>query len=245
MKKNIFKISIFLFTVVAFCSCKKDSGPCFESVGSSSSETRVLPSFNQISLYDDINLFIAIGLQQVQIQGGQNLIKSISTDVSNQVLTIKNNNTCDWLRSYKKSVINVYVTVPSLAYVTAYGYGTIQSIDTINIDSFQVETKSASDVQLTIHSKFMAAHLFGSGNLTLTGICSQFNCNFYSGSGFVYCNELITGYVFLSSSTTGDSYIYTNGGLSALLYNDGNLYYSGNPTSISCQTYGKGQLIKE
>lgn len=186
-----------------------------------------------------------MGPQHIEIDGAKNLIQNITTDVSGGVLTLQNNNICNWMKSYKKSIINVYITMPDIAYITNEGVGNVQSTDTITAGSFQVQIKSAGDINLMVRSVNVTAHLFGAGDLTLTGTTGNFLCNFFGGTGFIYTDNLNSGYTFLASSTTGDCYITSKGIMDVTIYNIGNVYYSGNPTLIRYQTYGKGQLMKE
>ena len=245
--RSIFKIlCCFIIALLNWHCHKTPACDCFEAAGSPSSMTVSVPYFDQIYVNDDINVFLSIGPQeQVEIQGGEHLIKNIGATVSGGVLTLSNNNICDWLRSYKKSAINVYLTMPNITYITSNGIGTIQSTDTLNVNSFQIQTKSSGDVTLIVHSVNVNTHLFGAGDLTLTGITSNFTCNFFSGTGFLYCDKLQSLYTFLSTSTIGDCYITSKGEMDVAIFKEGNVYYSGNPTLINYKTYSKGQLIQE
>lgn len=243
-------IKIILLLVPALCILACHKGPvcdCFESAGKPTEENRtgVLPYFEQVYVHDDINLFVTMGAtEQVIIQGGSNLIHNISATVANKVLTLKNNNNCDWLRSYKKSIINVYVTMPRITYITNAGVGNITSIDTITTDTLQVKTTNAGDINLMVHSQQIQGHLFGSGDLTLNGQSNQFLCTYFSGTGFVYCTNLRTLYTFISTTSTGDCYINAINQLDASIYQRGNIYYSGSPL-IHATIKGSGQLLKE
>lgn len=244
---KIIKISAVFLAIALNWSCTK--GPfcnCFSPVGSPSERTLNLPSFDQITVKDNINVFLSTGPQeQVTIQGGSNLIKYISADVSSGMLTLKNENKCNWMRSYKKSVINVYITMPNITYIKNEGIGKVKSQDTLVADSLQLETQSAGDIDLIVHSQYIIGHLFGPGDLTLSGTTGTFLCNFFAGTGFAYCDKLNSGYTFFSSSTTGDCYVTSSGALDVVIYRNGNIYYSGKPTSVSAKTYSKGQLIPE
>ncbi len=242
------KILPFLFCAICVISCHKSPVcDCFESAGPPAEENRtgVLPYFEEIYAEDDVNVFIIMGsTEQVLIQGGSNLIHNISATVSNKVLTLKNNNNCNWLRSYKKSIINVYITMPRVTYITNAGIGSVTGSDTITTDTLNVRTISAGDINLNVSAKQVYGHLFGSGDITLNGHCNQFSCTFFSGTGFVYCNNLQTGYTFISSTSTGDCYVNASGLLDAAIYSRGNIYYSGSPT-VNETIKGSGQVIKE
>ncbi len=246
--KLLSAISYFL-VAISLLSCNKTPVcDCFDSAGSDASQTRSLPSFNQIVANDNVNVFITTGSpQSVTIEGGKNLIPNIGADVNGNVLTLKNNNICNWLRSYKKSHINVYITMPDLNTITNSGYGTVQSQGTLTFDSLVLgTTNSPGDITLDVNARYINAHMFGTADLTLTGTCQNFFCNYFGGTGFIYNSGLVvTNYAFLSSNTTGDSYLNCTGGLGVQLYGEGNVYYSGNPTSVQSSVVGSGQLIKQ
>ena len=241
---------LFVLLAILFCSCGKTPPcDCFESAGSQSSSVRTgIAYFNQLAVYDNVNVYVTIGSpEQVTIEGGKNLIPNIQTSVSGVVLSLHNGNICNWLRSYKKSIINVYITMPQLISITNSGYGTVQSQGVITSDSLVLNTtNSPGDIDLNVNARFINAHMFGTADLNLSGTCQTFLCNFFGGTGFVYdSNLVVSDYAFISSNTTGDTYINTTGTLSAAIYSQGNVYYSGSPTTV--QYYpdgGSGQLIK-
>ncbi len=234
---------------IGFCSCNKAPVcDCFDSAGSQSSQVRDVPYFNQIIAKDNVNVYITIGNpEKVIIEGGGNLVPNIGANVSNGVLTLKNNNICNWLRSYKKSGINVYITMPDLNTITNSGYGTVESKGTISIDSLVLNTTNSSgDIDLSVNVRFINAHMFGTADLTLTGQCQTFLTNFFGGTGYIYNNNLIiTGYAFVSSNTTGDCYINCNGTLDVEIYGQGNVFYNGTPSIQYYPEGGSGKLIKE
>jgi hypothetical protein len=243
MQKCIKILLVYLVLTTLF-SCSKICD-CVESTGSPTEETITVPYFEKIYTENNINVFISMGSpEQVQLQGGKNLLSNISATVSNGVLTLKNNNICNWLRSYKKSTINVYVTMPRVTQLTNDGVGTIQSLDTLTTDTIQVKTLNAGGINLIVKNQLILGDLFGPGDLTLSGTSTQLSCNFVGGTGFMYCDNLNTGYTFLSTSTTGDCYVGTTNSLSVVINQIGNVYYRGNPTILKTIN-GSGQLIQE
>lgn len=248
--KNKLLIISYWLLAIGLSSCgKAPVCDCFDSAGKPASQVRELPFFNQLIVNDNVNVFISIGNpEQVTIKGGGNLISNIGANVSNGILTLKNNNICNWLRSYKKSAINVYITMPQLTTITNSGYGTVQSQGTLTIDSLVLyTTNSPGDIDLALNSKFINAHMFGTADITLSGQCQTFLTNYFGGTGFIYNNSLVvTNYAFISSNTTGDCYVNCTGTLDVQIYGQGNVYYSGTPSSVQFTSEGgSGQLIKD
>jgi hypothetical protein len=249
MKKSILKISLLSIVSLVVSSCGKTPlCDCFDSAGKDASQVREVLFFNQIVVKDNINVYITTGNpEQVTIEGGGNLLQNIGTTVSNGVLTLKNNNICNWLRSYKKSGINVYITMPQLTTITNSGYGTVYSKGTLTFDSLDLyTTNSPGDIDLTVNANYINAHMFGTADLTLTGQCQTFLTNYFGGTGFLYDNSLVvTNYAFVSSNTTGDCYVNCMGQLDVKIYGQGNVYYSGSGNVQYTSEGGSGQLIKD
>lgn len=244
-----FKIAILTGLLPLLLSCGKTPAcDCFDSAGHPSSAARDVPYFNQIVAEDNVNVFITIGNpEKLIIEGGSNLIPNIGANVNGTVLTLKNNNICNWLRSYKKSGINVYITMPEIITITNSGYGTVQSQGIITSDSLVLyTTNSPGDINLTVNTRFINAHLFGTADITLKGQCQTFLTNFFGGTGFIYDNDLlVTSYAFISSNTTGDCYVNCSGGLDVEIYGQGNVYYTGSPIVHYYPEGGSGKLFKE
>jgi Putative auto-transporter adhesin, head GIN domain len=236
--------------IVLLSSCKAPVCDCFDSAGKPGSQVREVPFFTQIVANDNVNVFITIGNpEKVTIEGGGNLLSNIGANVSDGILTLHNNNICNWLRSYKKSDINVYIIMPQLTTITNSGYGTVQSQGTLNVDSLVLNTNnSPGDIDLAVNSKFINAHMFGTADLTLSGQCQTFLTNYFGGTGFIYnSNLVISNYAYISSNTTGECYVNCSGGtLGVKILGQGNVYYSGSPSVVQYTPGGgSGNLIKE
>lgn len=230
-------------------SCKAPVCDCFDSAGKPGSQVREVPFFTQIVVNDNINVHVSIGNPEtVTIEGGGNLIPNIAANVSNGILTMHNNNICNWLRSYKKSGIDVYIAMPQLTTITNSGYGTVYSQGVLSVDSLVLyTTNSPGDFNLTVNSKYINAHMFGTADLTLSGQCQNFFVNYFGGTGFIYNSNLaISNYTYVSSNTTGDCYVNCpTGTLAVKIFGQGNVYYSGSPTVQYTSEGGSGQLIKQ
>lgn len=246
MRKRWWIIGIM---IVLLNSCKAPVCDCFDSAGKPGSQVREIPFFTQIVANDNVNVYISMGNpEKVTIEGGGTLISNIAANVNNGILTLNNNNICNWLRSYKKSGIDVYITMPQLTTITNSGYGTVYSQGTLTFDSLALyTTNSPGDIDLTVNSKYINAHMFGTADLTLSGQCQNFLTNYFGGTGFIYnSNLVVSNYAYVSSNTTGDCYLNCSGGtLAVKIFGQGNVYYSGSPTVEYSSEGGSGQLIKK
>lgn len=246
--KQFFKNIILLLFIMSIFSCKKENlCDCVKSTGKETTEERIPEAaFNEIELFDKINLFIQQDtVQKIKVEAGEHLLPLIETSIKDNKLTIKNNNKCNWVRSYKKE-INVYLSVKNLNQLTYRGVGNISSLNTIVTDSIKIESWNGSgSINLTLNTKSSIAAIHtGSVDITLKGY-SGVSCVYSIGNGFIYAEELETGYTFLNNSGTGNCSVWVTKELGVEMHSTGDVYYKGNPYSILYSDItGEGKLIK-
>ncbi len=236
---------LFLFSLFLLSACAKENmGDCFKSTGDIVEETRQVPSFNYIELYDHINLYISFGTeQQVVVKGGENLQEHIETKVEGGVLVIQNNNRCNWVRSFKKN-IDIYLTIPDLKGMEYRGSGEVRFLDTLVGESFVINLfQSSGDLFLLLNTPY-AELKTNSGPVTITASGKvDYLVAFVGGTGFVDASgiESIGGLAV----TTSTGYIRINASdfLKADISGIGDIEYFGDPT-IELIDNGKGSLIK-
>lgn len=237
MKKKylLFVLIIFIF------SCKKENlCDCFKGNGNTISEIRDIKGFDRIVTEDNINLFISEDSTfEVKIETGDNLIKLISTVVTDGELRIKNNNKCNFVRNKKD--VNVYVRLPVIKYITSEGYGKIESLDTLTSPVFDIRTKGPGDIQLKVNNSKVISHMFGNGDIYLSGNTNEHACHIV-GQGFANCSDLRTNYTWIYSKTSGNVYVNAKDLLQVILESSGNIYYSGNP-QVDATVKGSGGIF--
>ncbi len=242
MKKLQF---IFFIPLVIFSSCRKENRwDLFKGTGARTTETRSLPSFNKIFLKNNINVFISEGsTQDVRIEAGKKLLPLIKTEVVNGELHLWNENTCNWARSYKKGIINVYLTVPSLNFITNFGSGNIFSTDTIHCDTLTVRTHESGDIELNVKSKnILFVQMGGTGDVKLHGTSPLMGI-FHLGEGFLYGNDFQSDFTWTTSKASGNEFLTARKSLFANIEWAGDVYYSGKPADVGFKITGIGKLI--
>jgi hypothetical protein len=164
--------------------------------------------------------------------------------VDGDTLIIKNQNSCNFVRRYGIP-INVYVSVIELKDLYLYGYGTINSIDTLTLDSLRIFGWGAtSEINLTLNANHVGFHhSTGSINLNIKG--NTHSCFIYS-AGFAIgdVSELLSINTYVTSLGTGDFKVHASQSLSVEISSFGNVYYKGSPIQIDTVILGSGKLIK-
>ncbi len=245
VKNSFFIIQISVISVLIWGCNKENAWDCVQTTGDIIAQTREISNFNKIQLEDNINLIISQDSTiNLSVVGGENLLPDVVTEVKGDTLIIKNDNKCNFVRSFD-TPINVCVSVKSLRNMYLYGYGSISTIDTLVEDSFRIDGWNASSkINLMLHVKDANFHLTtGPMELNVSGIANS--CYIYS-SGFAIADirNLHSKNTGVNNSGIGDFYVFASNYLNAEIKSYGNVYFTGSPTQIVSFTNSSGKLIK-
>lgn len=238
--KYIFCIALTLL----FASCKRENlFDCFKSTGDIVTEQRSIAEFKEAIAYDNVNvIFVQDVKTYIEVNAGENLLPLITTEIRDGKLVIENNNKCNWVRDLSIP-INVYVHLPNLRRVDAFGSGKISSLNTLINDTIEMDNHNTSDISLNIiaDAAFSKQHAaFGdnsfSGN---AGYVYVYN----TGQGFCDCSGLAANDALVICNTSGQTYVNACNDLHAEISYTGNVYYKGAPV-ISSVITGSGKLIQ-
>lgn len=163
--KNI----LLLMGFVSLFSCKKEFENCIRSTGSIGAETRPLASFENIEVNDNLNLtWFQSDSSYLKIKAGKNLIGQLTSRISEKTLILKNENTCNWTRSYRIPVeIELHSPPPFL--IRQLGFGKIQSIDTLTATPLTIQQYGAGDFNLLVHGGELYVDFNSPGTCLLSG----------------------------------------------------------------------------
>lgn len=238
-------INILLFILV-FASCEKKSSKCFTSKGKIIEENRILTEFNTILVNDIFNVILVQDtVYKVILEGGENLLPAVTTDVINDTLLIDNTIKCNWLRDYDK--INLFVHFENLEYLVTSAPVKVMSYDTVKCNSLEyyaIGEIGEADLILNC-SYFRFDDSFNTlGHFKFRGKTdySRFFINYGSS---LYAKNLISEKTDILYHTIGDMYIHVSGHLRAWIWGSGTVYYTGNPGLVEViEKSSTGHLVK-
>ena len=242
------KYLTLIITVLLFASsCKKGTVTnCFNNTGEIINQEREIESFKNILLKDNVNLILKKSeTTSIRVEAGSNIISGIVTDVvKNGVLEIRNDNSCNWIRSFD-SPINVYLNYVDIDTLEYRSIGDITTIDTIITDSLWINVMEGAGqikMNLDVVRLYCSLH-YGTADIILSGKCGL--SYIYSASfGLIDLIDLNTDLVYVNNRSSNDIYLNAKIHLGATIENIGNIYYTGNPETISFDKIGEGELIK-
>lgn len=238
--------SILCFVVLLGTnSCSKsDPTDCFKSTGKETSETRSAGVFDKIILNDNVNLVLSQGSSpSIYVKGGENVLKKVKTDISDGVLNIENQNSCNWVRSFDKE-ITVYVNLELLHEIEYRGSGDIHCTNTIIGDSLKLnvwEGAGEVNMQIEMQRNYIYFHI-GTADINYSGF-SPLSYVALSSFGPIDARELETDFTYISNTGSNNCYIWAHTRIEASIGSLGDIYYKGNP-DIILNTIGEGRMIK-
>lgn len=238
--------ALVLFFILNVISCNKENAPdCIKSTGDIVRVEREIGYFHSIQLNDNINLLLnKSNKHKLVIEAGKNLLKKITFEITtDSVLVIRNENTCNWVRSYDKP-INVYLDFVDLIDLDYRSIGDVTSLNTLTLDSLDIDVwEGAGTIKLDLDISLCRSSLhYGTADIKLSGVAGL--CVVYSsGLGLIDNRNLNTGILYINNRSSNDVYIRASSTLGATIENIGNIYYYGNPHSVSLNRIGTGNLI--
>lgn len=242
-KRNIFFVVVF---AVFLFSCNKEKAwDCVKSTGEITTEIRKITVFDKIVLNDNIDVFLIADTSNfVEIKAGKNIIPKIETTVENNALIIKNNNKCNWVRSYE-TPIEVYVHYLDIHYIEVRGVGDLVSTNLIQVDSLRIDAwESVSSIDIDVDCQYFSSGFHtGTADLTISGTANQ--AYFYINPN-AYLNALAfeSNYLSITSSSPSECYLHSNASLNVVINYLGNIYYKGTPQTITLEENHDGKLIE-
>lgn len=195
--------------------------------------------------YDGVKLvgFMDIHLEKgsegtITVTTDDNLHEYIIVEVKDNILvarTKKNYN----LRTRK----GVHITVPfqEISKVSVTGSGDMDSKDTIDSSSLDVNVTGSGDINLPINTGSLDSHVTGSGDIVLSGKATDVEVSI-SGSGDFKGESLVSQSADVRISGSGDVRIHVKENLKARVNGSGDIRYLGNPERSDTKVSGSGTI---
>ncbi len=237
---------IVLFMVLTSSCQKFNPGDCFQNTGPITEESRDIQAFTYLQLYNNVDIYLSYGPDYaVSVRAGKNILPGIKTEISGKSLSIKNENTCNWVRSYEKP-IEVYITAPRIDSIQYQASGNLVSLNKFVGDSIKLDVlEGAGSIHLSLDMQRAIFNLhYGTVDLNVSGY-AHISELFSSGYGPADLSNLNTVFTYVTNNSTNNCYVRTNLVLEAKIGNVGDIYYSGNPPNISFEVSGTGKLIPQ
>jgi len=244
------KIVVLFVLLLCFASCEKP-GDCIKSAGAITSKTYDGLTFHTIVVYKGIALVITQGdTYKVEVQAGESLINDIEVSVTDGVLTIEDQTTCNWVRDYGQTV--VYITAPDLTDIysktecpiSSNGALTYPDLRFVAMDSYDSYSGTGTgDFYLQIDNSNLAVESNSVSRFFITGQTQNLNLSIYESGGIFYGQELLAQQVNLYHRGSNDLYVHPIESIFGNIYNIGNVYSVTHPPTVNVTEHYQGRLF--
>ena len=238
---------LFISIVSMFClSCGKDSA-CFKGSGKKITEQRAITNeITSITIGNKINLVITQSNEpNLILEGGENLLPYINTDISGNELTISSDNKCGFLRDSNEP-LTVYISISNLIRIEYTGHGTITNTGTLSLQKLDIESFGGTgSLNLSVNAMAVSVKQHsGPADFTIRGNVKTLFV-YTLGSGWFYLEGFIAQSAHVNHSGIGDVLVNASSNLSVELRSRGDLLYYGNPIVSIDPHVGSGDIIKK
>lgn len=254
--KNILIILSVILLGIYLPGCKK-----IEGKGPIVTQKVNLPAFNIIHSNIAANVYVSKGpIQEVNVEGQQNLIDELDFSVSGNIVTIKNK---EKIKIINWSSVNIYITIPEWLGFELKGSGNISTdnyfvspnftsaisgsgsanLYEITADAIDVEINGSGDLKSkAIFAKTMNTTISGSGSVKIAdGTSSKMNLLIKGSGSFNFDNKFTADSAFVKISGSGDAAVHVVDYLNVKISGSGNLTYFGKPI-IDVDISGSGKV---
>jgi hypothetical protein len=250
-------VALFLSLAAAGCSIHWTGTPAVQGSGKKASQSRETGEFSGVALEGSADVDVLISDKtSVAVEGDDNLLPYIATEVKNGVLTISNQ------VSYRTQLgIRVYVMTPKLESADVSGSGRI-SAGTIEARQFEASVSGSGEINIEeltagavvasvpgsgrVSIKQLKADSFsgsinGSGSITAAGVAESLDVS-TAGSGSLDLGDLAARNASVSVAGSGGANVHVAGKLDASVAGSGSISYGGNPKEVERTISGSGNI---
>ena len=238
------KQSILILTVLLFSShiqAQSWGNKKIKGNGETTTITRTTSDYDGISCAGSFDYKLVYGQEgKITLEGEENLLKYVITEVKENKLIVKVENSVQLKTSLNKTI---KITIPfnKISEVELAGSGDLWTEDTITAQNLDVSLAGSGDVKLDVDATSVEARLAGSGDLTLKGKTTNLEAS-VAGSGDFHGFGLQSDNTEVSVAGSGDATVVSKIMLKARVSGSGDIEYKGNPTKEDNKVNGSGSI---
>lgn len=185
--------------------------------GNVRTEKREVPGFKNLDISNAFEVDVAAGKDfGVEIEGDDNLLPLITTEVEGDVLVIRTE------KGFNTSnPLKIRISAPDIESLELSGASKV-NVSNLNNDSFKLDSSGASKI-------------------SLQGVTGEFEVHM-SGASKLDAERLTAENVSVESSGASNAFVFVNNELRADLSGATNVTYSGNPKSVTKKISGPSSV---
>ena len=210
---------------------------CEEGFGSTITEELSITDFTGIKLNIDAQVYISQGeVQEVLVKGQENIIDELETKVRNDIWEIEFDDCVE-----NSDVLRIFITTPSLDFISNSSSGKIQSEDILKMDNLEIRNNGSGDTELSLEAAIIHIRNTGSGKIEIEGVAATLDVDI-KGSGDIEAFDLLVKDAQVEIDGSGDAQVHVTDFLEIKIDGSGDVYYKGSP-DLKITTRGSGKVF--
>jgi hypothetical protein len=245
------KIILLFIVFLTAISCEKPSD-CIESTGTIiTKEIEVLP-FEIVNVNSGIELIITEGANyKVTVQTGENLMPDIEVKQTGNVLSLKDNTSCNWVREYGQT--KVFITAPNLTEIHSKTERKISSngiltfpifrLFALDIDADGIAGAGTNDFYIQVNNSQLVIETNNVARFYISGQTNEALLNFYEGDSRIEAANLTAQNIKVFHRGSNDMIVKPIQSITGKMVSTGNIILKNNPPVVEVQELYHGRVI--
>lgn len=232
---------VLLIGVGLLYSCRYISGKRVRGNGNQQTEQRNVSSFEGVVSHGAFDIVVIAGeTNAVQIQGDENLLEYIETEVDGGNLKISTR------RGYNlrpRTDMKITVTAPVFNELSSHGSGSIKGENMLKAtENAKLHLSGSGDITVEIEAPSVDAEIAGSGNISVKGSARQFSGTIH-GSGNIRAGAMNAEEGKVEIAGSGDVEVSASNKLDIHIMGSGGVKYRGD-AQVNTSIAGSGSVTK-
>ncbi|WP_111708826.1 head GIN domain-containing protein [Lutibacter citreus] len=241
---------VYILFIIGLISCNnEDSGDCFQTAGKIIKQEFEVPTFNKILVEQRVELIIKEGpVQKVIVETGKNLLPDINVEVTDGIITLTNNNTCNFLRDY--GLTKVYITSPDINEIRNGSELNVTSDGLLTYPSLYLRSTgeghkflAVGDWHLNIENNSLTILSNGIANFYMNGTTNNLRILFADGDTRFEGEKYIAKNVSIFQVSSNDILVNPTESLKGTVQSTGSVISYNKPPIVEVDVQSIGKLI--
>lgn len=235
---------LIIISILSVFGCDSENAlDCFKTTGEIIQQEISLEFFNSIEVLDEVDIYLFDSdKQKVIIKAGENLIPKIHLEVSDQLLSITNDNKCNWRRSPENP--GVYIYSNDLSNISIFDFSNFYTQDSLILDKLHIFSDGTGNFDMTLIVDSLSVKSTYISNFKLSGEAYYLYIELSDDSRFL-AQDLKSSYCEILHNGSNRIEIYPIISLTGTLQSTGSLYFFNDPDILDITVLGSGKLIDQ
>lgn len=241
MKKLIIFILILPYAFT-FSGCDSENAfGCFKKPGEIVEQEIQLDSFSFIEAHDEVDIYLVNSTEQkVIIKAGKNLIPQIHLNVENNILSIRNDNSCNWVRSPENP--GIYIFSSDVSGIGIFDFVNVFSEETLILENLSIFSDGTGNFDMNIEVDSLFVETIYISNFNISGNADFLDLIITGDSRFLARNLSVID-VIIDHNGSNRVELYPINKLKGIIHSTGSVYYFYEPEILDVTVRSTGQLI--